>query len=95
VIKAGEILTYEVSFCKYTSGVPLLTRTFVDGIIYSIPDFVASDVEIGCRTNHIGIQIPVNLPVGVYVMRTKYRYQVNPVRFVEYVSSTEKFTVIK
>lgn len=93
-VKAGEEISYSVSYCKYTDVTPEISKTFVDGIIYVAPGAV-STTKKGCGVNKIHVTVPKNLPPGVYHLELSYRYKVNPVRTIIINTQTEKFTVIK
>lgn len=94
VVKQGEIFYYTLDYCKSTELPVTISRRFVDGIIYSMPDVTANNA-LGCRVQNIGIEIPTGLPEGEYIISITYSYQVNPIRKVEVKTHTEKFTVIK
>lgn len=95
IVKRGGTLIYEVEFCKYTDELPLITKTFTDGIIFPIPSFISIKNEKGCHVNTVSMSVPESLPTGTYVLTTVYRYQVNPIRFIDVVTKTEPFTIIE
>lgn len=93
-LAAGEDLVYYVEYCKYTDVFPEISKKFVDGIIYTVPSAVSSTKK-GCGTNKIQIEVPKNLPAGVYHLNLNYRYKVNPLRTIDIIVVTEDFTVTK
>jgi len=92
VVKQDETLQYTLDYCKYTERDVLISRRFVDGIIFSVPDVTASNPE-GCRKSLIGIEIPTTLPPGTYYLDIIYAYKVNPIRTMATHSRTELFIV--
>ena len=66
----------------------------VDGVIYELSDSVGA-VEKGCRVTKIDVWIPHSIPPGNYRMEFVARYQVNPIRVIQYINYSEPFTVTK
>jgi hypothetical protein len=95
IVKVGGILTYDIDYCKYNTIVPTTTKTFVDQIIYDIPDTTAIAKKVGCSTIFVDIQVPSNLPAGQYHLGITYHYQVNPVRKIDISVETEMFQVVQ
>lgn len=93
-VKQGGLLTYKQDYCKNTKVMPTVQRYFIDGLIYATGE-VSPTLKEGCRNNIASIQIPRNLPVGEYYMKTVVSYKVNPIRVITYEFSTDKFKVIK
>lgn len=93
-VKQGELLYYEMEYCKYTDTVPTVQRQFIDGIIYSIPTDSAQLKE-GCGKLVNSIKIPNSLPVGAYYIHATVVYKMNPIRTITNEYVTEKFTVIR
>jgi len=95
-VSAGEYVTYEVSYIKYTTVIPTQYKQFVDGIVFQISPEMSKPVilEPGSGKARIAIRIPETLPSGVYNIHTDTYYQMNPVRTIHEESFTEKFTVI-
>ncbi len=90
----GGYLTYTVDYCKENNLVPHVSRTFVDGLIYTIPDEPQPFLEEGCNKKEFFIYIPKALPPGNYVIKQTYTFQVNPIRTMDIYTETEKFEVI-
>ena len=91
-VKPGEEVIYRVRYCKYLPTSFSVTRKFVDGIIYTTSE-VASNNPVGCHDNLVYIQVPKSLPEGNYSLQMIYRTKVNPIRTVEIIRTTERFTV--
>lgn len=94
VVKGGEHITIFVDLCKYSDIMPIVSRSFVDGIIYNIPSYVGVNDQMGCHIFNVQVYIPKALPNGKYYIRTNYKWQVNPIRTIEKQVTTEMFEVI-
>lgn len=94
-IKSGDFLSYAVNYCKNSKVVPIVSKAFVDGFVYVLPDNLATSKGVGCGEDIIQIYVPKALPTGYYSLKTTYRYKVNPVRDIDVYAETEKFTVTK
>ncbi len=92
-VKSGGYLFYEVKYCKYTKIIPEISKTFVDGILYTIAPAPAVENPLGCHTNRVQQYIPKAIPVGKYYIDITYHYQLNPLRHHDVTVQTEEFTV--
>lgn len=92
-VKRGDYLVYEISFCKNTPIIPLITKTFIDGILYVTPQTVAINNPLGCKSNLVQNYVPKALPPGEYVIEISYVYKMNPIRNINISVKTEKFIV--
>ena len=92
-VKRGDSLVYNLDYCKSTDSSVLISRSFIDGVIFSIPDVTAKNLK-GCRSNLISLQVPESIPVGDYYLKVTYKYKVNPIRTMLLEAVSEKFTVI-
>lgn len=92
-LKRGDILIYEIEYCKYTNAQSTVRRQFVDGIIYATPEITAN-LKKGCGITANSITIPSNLPPGVYYLTIEVYYKVNPIRIITHELKTETFEVI-
>jgi len=93
--KAGDLIIATVDYCKYTDVGYTKYSSFVDGIMFAIPEEHKGGSPPGCRTvNTVSTAIPENLPPGVYYLQGRSEYRVNflATRIVDW--STEKFEVI-
>lgn len=91
-VKKGDILIYELDYCKNNKNKVEISRSFVDGIVFATPT-VTTENPLGCTVSNISIQVPETLPNGEYYLKVSYSYQVNPIRKVSVDSTTETFTV--
>ena len=93
-VKAGEILKYEVNFTKNTDRRPVIYRRFVDGLVYNLPPSYPLNPQ-GTRTNITSVDIPINLPPGIYTLESTTCYQMNPIREICVEYTTDEFEVTK
>ena len=93
VVKAGEDFKILNEYCKYTNSTGTLSRSFIDGEIYPISTTV-SNLQTGCGSLVITIQVPEYLPSGIYHLQTTAEYKINPVRTIFVTSKSEDFQVI-
>lgn len=94
VIKQGDNLNYLIDACNYTDKLPTITKQFVDGIVYSIPESTIK-LPSGCHQTVVSVKVPKNLPAGVYSLKVFVSYKMNPIRTINTEYQTEKFSVIK
>ena len=95
VVKQGVELVLITDFCRYMPVIPVISRSFVDGIIYNVPQTVSPTADVGCYKRRVLIQVPKTLPVGIYHLHTNFKYKVNPIRDIEILNESETFQVIK
>lgn len=93
VVSGGHLL-HEARYCKYTNVTPLISKYFEDGILYLIPDQVATFKEVGCDVLIVSTYIPRALPLGTYTLKATYKYHVNPIREIDVFTETETFEII-
>ena len=93
-LKQGDVLKYQIDYCKYTNIQSIVRRQFVDGIIYATPEITAN-LKKGCGLAINTITIPENLPPGTYYLTIEVTYKINPIREISYDLKTEKFVVTK
>ncbi len=92
VTQAGGIMEYSVDYCKHTDLPATLDKTFVDGIVFHLPQkYIDSDE--GCRTDHVVMEVP-DFFDGVYHVEVLITYQVNPIRKETVKVETDKFIVL-
>jgi hypothetical protein len=92
VIKAGDILYYEVDYCKFTEASGRIDRQFIDGLIYTMPGVIAT-LPCGCHKFIQGITVPENLPPATYHLRVYSSYEVNPIRTITNQFDSETFII--
>lgn len=93
-IKQGDNLNYVIDACNYTDIVPTVTKQFVDGIVYSVPEG-AIRLPMGCNKTIVSVKVPKNLPTGEYYLKVYVSYKINPIRTIISDYQTERFSVIK
>ncbi len=93
-VKQGDVLIYELDYCKFTNDSVNISRSFFDGVVFSTPDTTTKN-PIGCRIQNISIQVPETLPTGKYTLKISYTYKVNPIKVVTIEDYTEEFTVTR
>jgi hypothetical protein len=91
-VKAGGLLTYELDYCKHMELPAVVTRAFVDGIVFTAPEVVTNN-PAGCNSNTHLMSVPAELPSGEYYLRTTWEYQVNPLRKVLVTFTTNSFKI--
>jgi hypothetical protein len=92
VVKAGTIVKYNISYCKYMNLGATVTTAFVNDLIYTIPPTETNNL-IGCHTKTFSTLIPKELPEGTYFIQKLYRYKINPIRDIDIKTKTETFQV--
>ncbi len=90
--KRGEIFIYELDYCKKGSDQVHISRKFIDGVVYSVPEVYTTNQK-GCRVSNIGILIPESLPSGEYRLELDYTYKVNPIRTITVSTITGVFLI--
>ena len=93
VVQGGS-LNYYAAYCKYANIPSLLTRSFTNGILYTMPSMTTNN-PTGCHKVMAIVAIPKELPVGTYQMKLLYEYDPNPIRHITIEMYTEKFEVIE
>lgn len=95
-IKSGGYLVYDVDYCKYTKDIPMVSRTFVDGLSYPLyENRPATEKPMGCNVNRVQIYVPKGLPLGEYFLKTTFHYRLNPIRWLDVTTETERFLIVK
>jgi len=92
VVKRGDALIFQSDFCKYINVGADITRSFINELTYSQPTF-QTNVPVGCDKVKRQISVPTTLPPHRYKVQTLYRYQINPLRVIEYKTFSNEFTV--
>lgn len=91
--KAGDRMVLHVEFCKFTGAEALITRRFVDGVVFTTPAVRVNNPP-GCRDIDVAISVP-NIPAGEYELLNTFDYQVNPVKLISVEATTNKFSIIE
>jgi len=92
-VKRGGYVFYTVDYCKYTDLLPEISKTFVDGVLYTIPPALGASNPTGCHSQLIQTYVPKALVPGTYVIQINYKYKLNPLRVIEVKTETEPFIV--
>lgn len=94
-VKPGDVLSYQVDYCRYTSASADVIRTLVGPSIITIVQDT-SITDTGCRkiivTNTV---VPSYAPPGKYHLKITVCYRVNPLRNICHNLKTEEFVVSK
>ena len=91
-VKRGDRIRYEIDYCKYTEDTPMLTKYFVDGVVFGTPKS-PSVVPIGCGKIISDAYVPKALPAGEYSLEIIAEYKVNPIRTIQFINYTQQFIV--
>lgn len=91
---AGSHVSFNLDYCKYMDLSTDLTVSFVDGFVYNTTPII-TNLEIGCHSLTQSIYIPKALPAGTYSVKMAMRYKVNPIRYIDVVTQSDKFEVTK
>jgi hypothetical protein len=94
IVYQGNTLNYEVSYCKNTKLSSVVSRRFINDLIYLLPDTVANNPS-GCHDINFLLSIPKELPPAKYKILTIYKYQINPIREIIIERYTEEFEVLE
>lgn len=92
IIYRGELLKYELDYCKYKDISGISSRAFINGLIYTMPT-VKTNLKIGCNKKIMVIIIPIELPVGKYALRIIYEYKINSLKTIIGEHMTNQFEV--
>jgi hypothetical protein len=94
-VRQGGTLIYTSDYCKYGNYSSETTRSFINGIIYTMPP-VTTNRSLGCHKINVFVKIPPDLPVGEnYYINMLYKFKVNPIRDIVVEHRSEKFSIIE
>lgn len=92
-VRGNDFLMYELEHCKFTDKQAILSKSFVDGIVYrALPTI--SNVPPGCGIVTIAVRVPDTLSPGEYYLKADALYKVNPIREIDIQYSTERFKIV-
>lgn len=91
--KNGDTLSYTVDYCKHIAMDSLVTREFVNQVVYVTPS-IFSNVPLGCNRVVAEIVIPESLYDGTYQLKIHYAYKVNPIRTVTVTAESQTFEIV-
>jgi len=94
--KAGEVLLYEVDYCKYTPAPAIVYRTIRSVDEKSIIPFPSVDTitDIGCKKTSIPLELLDTIPAGEYYLSVNLSFKVNAFREINYQFRTEPFNIL-
>lgn len=92
-VEQGGLITYAFNYTKHSSLSATVERQFVDGIVFASSSQATISGGKSSGRAVVEVPIPYTLPPGRYYLKVTARYQVNPIRTIEVVNYTEKFTV--
>ena len=95
VVAQGGYLSYTIEYCKDNDLIPVVSTSYVDGIIYQTPNTPQPFYGNGCEPKNFLVYIPKALPPGKYYLDHVFTFQVNPIREVSIEAKTEMFEVIE
>ena len=93
VVRAGDVMTYEVDYCKYTDNPATVSRQIVDGTTITFTPMV-SLTEKGCDVVNASIIIPEYVSSGTYRLVVHLSYKMNSIRVIEKRFETEEFKIV-
>jgi len=95
--KAGEVLLYEVDYCKYTTAPTIVYRTLRSVDEKSMIPFPAVDTitSTGCKKTSIPLQLLDTVPAGKYYLNINITFKVNAFREINYQFKTKPFNVLE
>jgi hypothetical protein len=93
-VPPGGHVSFELDYCKLLDLPSEVTITFVDGFLYNTTP-IPSNLEQGCHSVKMSVYVPRAIPLGDYSISMLYRTKLNPIRSVDTITKTAKFTVIK
>ena len=94
VVKAGDAVTLEVHYCKYTNLSAIVSTKIVDDTVTTLPE-IATNNPRGCHIIRTQIAIPEFLDPGPHHIERKIVYHPNFFREITIPYNSEVFTVVK
>lgn len=96
VVHAGDIIRYQLQYCKYTDITPISKSQLIDGqIIPLTPSPVnGSGLPMGCHNTERDVIIPITVNPGRYYYNKELDYKVNALRTERVYYYTEYFQVV-
>jgi hypothetical protein len=94
-VHPGEVLQVRINCEKFTDNPAVVTRQFINDIVYVMPSYTSNYVKGKHDTISLSTKVPSELPPGEYYVRTTLSYSFPPFRTIIYTFDTERFTVVK
>lgn len=97
VVHPGDVIRYQLNYCKFTHVVPTAKSQLIDGqIIPLTPESSpGSGLPIGCHVTEREVMIPDTVNPGRYYLNRELDYRVNSVRTEQVYYYTDYFDVVK
>jgi len=89
----GDIIIYEMDYCKNSDHSAEITKNFEDGIVFQLKSYT-TNAPIGCHIRNATVEIPKTLPKGTYRLCVNARYNINFMRQINVKYVTPEFEVI-
>jgi hypothetical protein len=90
---AGASMRYQFNMRKYTTAPARVNRQIFNGHSIMFP-VTSSNLPAGVNKGFSYLDIPDYIPSGQYRLITTYEYDVNPIRTIKKVCTSEPFTII-
>lgn len=95
VVKRGENVVFNFSFCKKSEIEPKFTRYLIDGIVLPLSIEDAVNLPTGCYILTRTVNISEKVPTGKYKFGETITYKVNPIKNNTYYIETDYFLIIE
>ena len=92
-VHSGDLLQYDLDYCKHTDVDAEVHYSWSDGVSYPMPGMTMRGLQLGCHIAREAIEVP-NIPSGVYKLEIVRVYNPTPLRRVEVKSVSNQFEVI-
>lgn len=93
VVSPGDKVVVKQTYCKNLDLPARITISIADGY-YEVLRVIDSSVEPGCYNGVSGSAfVPFTTPPGEYRIQYLIRVRVNPIREIDYIVTSEMFTV--
>lgn len=93
VVHSGGELVYVVDACKIMETTAVASRSFIDGVVFSLPSTTAN-IKKGCFKTNMSVTVPKQISSGTWHLQIDIEYKVNTFRTKTYHFKTENFQVI-
>ncbi len=97
VVHPGDVIRYELEYCKFTDIVPTAKSQLIDGQIIPLTpsDSTGSGLPKGCHKTVREVIIPKTINPGRYYFNRQLDYRINAVRTERVYYYTEYFQVVE
>lgn len=98
IVDAGDVLKYEVDYCKYTDAPAIITKTLISSdenpapLNYTLISY-SNDLPIGCGKFINDLPIPQYIQDGDYYVKISIEYRLNFLQTKTHEFRTESFYV--